>query len=271
MRRLVLCSGLVALVLVAWCAYVEPRWVQVRHVYVSDADVPAAFDGMTIAFLSDIHHGPFLAVDRVRRVVDQANSLRPDLVVLGGDYVYRNPRYIAPCFAELARLEAPLGVLGVLGNHDHWEDAELTRRCMSEAGIASLDNAGIWVLQGGERIRIGGVGDLWTDRQDLEAALGEAIGGDFVVLLSHNPDYAEQLQTDDVDLMLSGHTHGGQVTLFGLWAPFVPSEYGQKYRSGVVLSPWTTVVISNGIGTITPALRFWARPQIVLVHLRRAE
>lgn len=92
-----------------------------------------------------------------------------------------------------------------------------------------------------------------------------------MILLSHNPDYAEQLNTDLVDLQLSGHTHGGQVTLFGRWAPLLSSAYGQKYRSGVVSTAHTVVVVSKGIGTITPPVRLFCRPEIVLVRLSRGE
>ena len=112
--------------------------------------------------------------------------------------------------------------------------------------------------------------DLWEGTQDLEATTQDALADDFVILVSHNPDYAEHMDTDRVDLVLNGHTHGGQVTFFGLWAPFVPSEFGQKYRSGVVQTGSTIVVISNGIGTITPPVRFFARPEIVLVVLERS-
>ena len=90
-----------------------------------------------------------------------------------------------------------------------------------------------------------------------------------VILLSHHPDYADTLTTGLVDLVLSGHNHGGQVTLFGLWAPLLPSSNGQKYRTGTVHTGLTTVVISNGVGTVTPPLRFCARPEIILIRLER--
>ncbi len=90
------------------------------------------------------------------------------------------------------------------------------------------------------------------------------------MLVSHEPDFAEELQPGAADLMLSGHTHGGQLTFFGLWAPVVGSEYGQKYRTGTVTNGSTTVIVSNGIGTILPPLRFFARPQIVVITLKKA-
>jgi predicted MPP superfamily phosphohydrolase len=140
---------------------------------------------------------------------------------------------------------------------------------MQAAGIVVLDNHAEWIVLGEERIRIGGVGDLWEDSQDLSATTDGVQDDDFVILLSHNPDYVEDIRTGAIDLVLSGHTHGGQLTLFGLWAPIVPSRFGQKYRSGIVRTPFTTAIISNGIGTITPPLRLFARPEIILIRLRR--
>ena len=104
---------------------------------------------------------------------------------------------------------------------------------------------------------------------DVEPTLEETSSDDFVILLSHNPDYAEELPAEAVDLMLSGHTHGGQISFFGLYAFYLPSDYGQKYRTGVVENGSTTVIVSNGIGTASvPPVRFFARPQIVEITLR---
>lgn len=252
----------------AW-ALLEPHCLTVSEVRIVDADLPAAFDGLRVAFLTDIHHGPYFSIDRVAHAVNRTNQLQPDVILLGGDYVHRDAAYIEPCFGELARLKAPLGVYGVLGNHDHWEGAVETSESMVRAGIEWINNRSVWVERGNQRIKVGGVGDLWEGTQDLEATIGDASTHDFVVLVSHNPDYVEQLWASKVDLVFSGHTHGGQVTLFGLWAPFVPSDYGQKYRTGVVRTDLTTAVVSNGIGTITPPVRFFAPPQIVLAILER--
>ena len=132
-----------------------------------------------------------------------------------------------------------------------------------------MDNKAFWVVKGGERIKVGAVGDYFEDDVDITPTVADVQKTDFVILLSHNPDYAEGLGTDKVDLMLSGHTHGGQVTLFGLWAPLVPSEHGQKYRTGTMDLGKMKIIVSNGIGTITPPIRFFARPQIVTVILKR--
>jgi len=268
-RKLIwLCLLLTPLLLGAY-ALVEPYWLRVRQVTIADADVPAGFDGLRIAFLADIHCGPYFSPERVADVVELTNSLRPDLILLGGDYVHAGPQYIAKCFAELEELHAPLGVYGVLGNHDHWQGPWTVRREMDRLGFGQLDNRALWIQRGTSRIKLGGVGDVWEDVQTPQPTVHDVGEGDFVILVSHNPDFAEELTTDLVDVMLSGHTHGGQVTLFGLWAPATCSRYGQKYRGGVVQADHTTVVVSNGIGTVGLPVRFFARPEVVLVTLRR--
>ncbi len=255
-------------VLVAYALY-EARRPRLTEIDVRDSRIPEALDGLSLLFLTDFHHGPFFSRAWLKAIVERANALSPDAVLLGGDYVQQGRRYIAPCFEELARLSAPLGVFGVLGNHDHWEDADATRRAMARAGITCLDNAAVWLERNGGRLRLGGVGDLWEDQPDLAPTLAGVNGRDFVLLLSHNPDYAEIIPGDHVQLMLSGHTHGGQCSVFGLWAPFIPSKYGQKYRAGVVQAQKTTVLVSRGLGAGTPPVRFAAPPEMILVKLRR--
>jgi predicted MPP superfamily phosphohydrolase len=248
-------------------AVLETYWLQVREEQWVSPDVPAGWDGKSIVFVTDPHVGIFYSRARLRRLVDQVNAMQPDLILLGGDYVFTDRDYIEPCFAELARLQAPLGKFGVMGNRDHYVGATATYHSMQRAGIRPVDNLGLWIESGGERMRIGGVGDLWEDTQDLAPVLESTRESDLVILLSHNPDFAESIRDQRIDLVLSGHTHGGQVALFG-WAPWAPSDYGPKYRTGRVDTGVTTVIISNGIGTAFPPVRLGARPQIVRLTLR---
>ncbi|MCX8032466.1 MAG: metallophosphoesterase [Thermoleophilia bacterium] len=265
----------VALAAIMGYGYVETFRLEVKEYHVACPDLPESFAGIRVALVSDIHRSPFFSQQRVRAVVDRVNSLAPDLVVLGGDYVYLGTKYADSCFTELARLHAPLGCFGVLGNHDYESGANGTRagpyatvKAAKNAGITLLLDQGIWLTREGRRIRLAGVTDYSVDKPDLEQALGDAGGGDFVILVSHNPDFVEEIPAGVVDLVLSGHTHGGQITFFGRWAPYVPSDYGQKYRTGLISQGPSSVIVSNGIGTSTiPPIRLGARPQIVLVTL----
>jgi predicted MPP superfamily phosphohydrolase len=105
------------------------------------------------------------------------------------------------------------------------------------------------------------------DSQDINPTIFDVKQSDFVIRISHNPDYCESFSTKKIDLVLSGHTHGGQVTFFGIHAPFLPTFTGQKYRSGLVKLAHTEVLVTNGVGTVFPPVRFCARPQINLVIL----
>jgi uncharacterized protein len=268
-KALFLAMPIVFVLLCFIYSFIEPHILTVRTDEFAGVDVPDSFDGFRIVFLSDIHYGQDFSIGRVEGAVKKANELRPDIVVLGGDYVSGSSVNIEPVFRSLAGLKAVYGVYAVPGNHDNWLGTRETFGGMRAAGIVNLTNQGRWIDNGRARIRIGGVDDLWTGSQNLEATTDECSRDDFVILASHNPDYFQAMPKDKVDLVLSGHTHGGQVTLFGLWAPFLPSAYGQKYRSGLLTEGKASILVSNGIGTIPPNVRFFAFPQVNLIILRR--
>lgn len=232
-------------------------------------DVPQEFDDIKIVFLSDIHHGKCFSTEKLRGLVEMTNNLKPDIILLGGDYVDRDPDRISSFFKEAAAFCAPLGVFGVLGNHDRWTDGRLSEECMYKAGITLLDNRAYWIEHNGSRIRIGGVGDLTTSTQDIAPMLDGASEDDLMILVTHHPNYAEMLPKNKIDLMLCGHTHGGQVSFRGKWVPRWPGDAKLKYLTGVVKEGGTTIIVSNGIGTVGPPIRIWAAPQIWEINLKR--
>ena len=247
----------------------EAGWVEVVRPTLPLPHLPRAFDGTTVAFLTDLHHGPFTSIDYVTSVVRTTLALRPDLILLGGDYSLKDKKYIAPCFHVLSGLRAPLGVFGVLGNHDYWHGVDETREGFRSAGITELTNTGAWIERGKCRFRLAGVDDLWMGRVNVEAAVGDVKSDEACLLVSHNPDVTEKLRDPRVGLILSGHTHGGQVVFPG-GAPFVPSHYGQKYLHGVCRGPVATVYVSRGLGCTSIPVRVGSRPELTLVTLRCA-
>jgi predicted MPP superfamily phosphohydrolase len=235
------------------------------------AGLSPAFEGFRMALLSDFHFSPWITSEYLRRVVGMTNALQPDLIVLTGDYVNHNGRKWAPgCMRALADLSSPHGVIGVLGNHDHYQGgASPVRDAMKRAGIVDLTNTSITLQRDGEVFHLGGVGDLWKERQKLPEAIGSSRTPRSVVLLSHNPDYAERIHDDRIGVVLSGHTHGGQCVFPLVGALRTASRYGSKYLAGLCQAPSTQVFVTRGVGASFPAIRIGAPAEVVLLTLRR--
>lgn len=260
---------LLLLAVVAW-GVVEGCVCRVRRHELAFSDYPAGAAPLKIAFLTDFHLDRLASARRLGHIVDRVKEEAPDIIFLGGDYADAKLERLDDCLRELARLKAPFGVWAVLGNHDYTHAPARVLSALQAAGITPLENEGFWMDLGGGRIRIGGVADFWHGRPDWETAAGTAAPEDFVLLLAHNPDYAETLPPGAVDLMLAGHTHDGQATVFGLWAPFIgiPSQHGQKYRAGVVENGRTTVLVSGGVGGLVAPMRYFAPPSVEIITLR---
>jgi len=250
-------------------AYIEPHLLMVKRVEIVDEDIPQAFVGKKIAFLTDIHYGPYFTDKEVERLVKKTNQLEPDIIILGGDYTDPNLHLVSPVFEKLKNLKAKYGIYAVLGNHDYWKEGNFTTHAIKDAGITLLDNKSEWVEIDGERIKIGGIEDMWYGEPNYRATVQDVKREDFVILVSHNPDFAEKIISKKVDLMLGGHHHGGQGTIFGLYAPVIYSKYGQKYRYGWVEKDDMKIFVSKGIGTIGTPIRFFAMPEIVVVELKK--
>lgn len=245
---------------------VEPYWIETKEVTIESDQIPAQFDGKKIVFISDIHAGKYFDQGRVDSLVAQVNTLDPDLILLGGDYVDGESEYIQPTFKSLSKLKAPLGVYAVLGNKD---PQYYTLDAIPQYGLTYIGNKGTWIEEDGSRIRLGGVGDYNNGAQLPGYTTSVVSSQDFVILLTHNPDYFPLVDKSKIDLVLSGHTHGGQVTFFGFWAPTTHSDYGNKYRTGVIKENGSTLIVSNGVGTTILPVRFFARPQIIVLNLKK--
>jgi hypothetical protein len=261
-----------------WGFFAEPRWFEVTRRRVPIKGLARELDGLRIVQLSDIHHSAWMSLEWVRQIVETTNGLCADVVALTGDYVYRGVEYVRPVAAELGRLRPRIGVVGVMGNHDWWEDGALTKQAFANQGLPLIDNARRFVTRDRRLVAdcrdglcLAGVGDLWEDQCLYDAALGGIPGGMPRVLLSHNPDVAEEFAFLDsghrVDLMLSGHTHGGQVRLPVIGAPVTNSAYGTKYASGLVEGPACPVYISRGLGMTAMPIRIGVRPEIAVLQL----
>lgn len=257
-------------------SYYEARNLNVRKYDFVHKDIPNSFIDKKILFISDIHCNEYYTPADVADLVKLANRMKPDIIVLGGDNTNADTTYSTSFFKEISNLKAAYGVYSVLGNHDYWEDLELIKKGINQCGFNVCDNVSYWIYEGADSIKIGGVGDMWEEEQILERTIYDVSSNDFCILLSHNPDFIEEINTDKVDLMLSGHTHGGQVTIFGLYAPIMPSAWkphlkntGQKYRYGWKELNGVQLYVTTGVGMGKFPFRFFAPPEIVEITLKK--
>ncbi len=268
--RLAAAAGLGSLIPVGGAVYswlVEPDWLQVEPVEIPLPNLPAGLEGLRIAQISDIHAGLDLPPERLEQAVEMVAALDPDLVVMTGDWVTYDPADAGPAARTVARLTPPLGIYSILGNHDHWTHAERVAAEVQAAGLSLLRNSYTPITVNGENLWLAGVDDIWEQQHDLEAARAGAPAGAPVILLAHEPDYADTVAADGrVNLQLSGHSHGGQMDFPLVGAPVTP-RWAKKYRRGLYQVGEMALYVNRGIGTVRPAVRFNCRPEITLITL----
>lgn len=232
-------------------------------------DLAPAFDGYRIAFLTDPHLSPLVPPWWIARAVERANGLGADLIVLGGDYVDDDPHFVSAVGDLLRPLSAPDGVVGVLGNHDHYVDASGVRAQLARAGVRELRNTAVILRRGDASLAVAGVGDLQCDAIDFAGALENVAADVPRIVVSHDPDvFAYWPDAIRLDLMFSGHTHGGQAWLPVLGPPFVPSQFGFRYLSGLVREGARQLYVSRGVGASGVPVRWKCPPELTLAVLR---
>lgn len=245
--------------------------IHVTHHSVYLPRLPASFARLRVVQVSDIHHGLYTRLEQVERAVALANDLEPDLVALTGDFVTHSSRYIAPVARALGGLRPRLGAFAVLGNHDHRAGADAMARALERHGIDVLRNRHAQVAQNGDAVTLAGVDDFDYGQHDLARALRGANPAHTTLLLSHNPAILSEAAQYGVDLVLAGHTHGGQVDLPGLrslaGSPAVPLSF----RHGWEQVGSTQIYISRGIGTVVVPLRVRCPAEIPLLRLEPAD
>ena len=251
--------------------FIERYLILINHYNIPVSNLPHSFEDFTIVHLSDLHYG-FLVPDAVIRwVVNKANALKKDIIVCTGDYVHENntTEQIDQVWPMLSKLSAPLGVYSVLGNHDHWADTERSLYWLQRSG-QNLRHKIIPIERNGQRIWLGGTGDLWEDDLLIDPTFEGVPSQDCKILLAHNPDTADTNFDTRIDLFLSGHTHGGQVRIPFYGAPILPVN-NKRYSSGYIQNDETALFISRGIGWAHLPIRFNCPPEIAVLHLVREQ
>lgn len=254
-----------------YSVFIERSLVQINRYKVYLANLPEAFNGFSIAHLTDIHFGFLVSEAFVEKIVHRTNRLQTDIIVCTGDYVHeRNTtKEVDTVWPILAKLHAKHGVYSVLGNHDHWASTERSLYWLNRSG-QNLRHRSVAIEKGDSRIMLGGAGDLWEDSLGIDKAFANTHQDDCRILLSHNPDSVDRKFKSSVSLVLSGHTHGGQVRIPFYGAPVLPVQ-NKKYSSGVIAAPNTQLFISKGIGWAIYPVRFNCYPEIAVIELYRAK
>lgn len=271
-ERLLVAGALAAGALTAYAVLIEPRWLEVTRTRVHIRRLPPQLEGLRIALLSDLHVGAGTPFRVIRHACELAMRERPDLIALTGDFAADD----APGFREvldaLDGIEARMGVYAVPGNHDYRVGIDKWHREIgAHPTITDLTNMALVREVDGARLCIAGVDDLSQGTPQLEV-LPPPEERDLTILLAHDPDQAERSRRayDQVDLILSGHTHGGQVRLPWIGALRNPSEHDDLYEEGLRRRPWTQVYTSRGVGTVRLPVRFLCRPEVAILELTAA-
>lgn len=260
---------------VTYSTAIERHNFQLRGHKLYLPQLPPQLAGLRIVVLADMHLGPVNRPQDLRPAFALAQSLKPDLVLLPGDFVHLSSRYFSEAAELIASLKPQIAgaMFGTWGNHDHWNDREKGEPELRRAGCQILtQQARVITPQrtldtSGPGLWIGGVDDMWEGKPDIWKALRGIAPDQPRLLMCHNPDVAEVQKGPRVDLMLSGHTHGGQIYLPGLGSPIVPSRYGQKYARGLVSGPHYPVYVTRGLGVGGIPVRLGVPPEVTCLEL----
>ncbi|MDD3038400.1 metallophosphoesterase [Bacteroides sp.] len=233
-------------------------------------DIPEAFDGFRIAFISDLHYKSLFGQTSLRNLVRLLNKQKADVLLMGGDY-QEGCEHVEPLFAALSEVKTSMGIYGVMGNNDYERCHDEIIRTMEHYGMHVLEHKVDTLCKDGQQILIAGVRnpfDLTKNGVSPTLALSPK---DFVVLLVHTPDYVEDVSIANTDLALAGHTHGGQVRIFGK-APIQNSHYGMRFLTGFTYnSNKAPLIVTNGIGTSQLPIRIGAPAEIIMITLHSAK
>lgn len=247
---------------------VYPGIDRVRKYDFTHRDVPEAFEGFRIAFISDLHYKSLFKEKGLESLVRLLTAQRADVLLMGGDY-QEGCEYVPELFAALSKVKTPMGTYGIMGNNDYERCHDDIVREMNRYGMHVLEHKVDTLRRDGAEILIAGVRnpfDLPVNGTSPTLALAPE---DFVIMLVHTPDYVEDVSVLNTDLALAGHTHGGQVRIFG-YAPIIPSHYGARFLTGLTYNTVKVpMIVTNGIGTSNKNIRIGAPAEVVVITLHR--
>ncbi len=247
-------------------AFAETNSITIERHEIKLRRLPKELNGLRVVQLTDVHHSPFTDTAQIMRAVEVANSLEADLIALTGDYVSHEVEYVAPMAEMLGKLRAKHGVYAILGNHDHWTDAEFVTKCLRDEGIKVLINEGLRFSLKGGSFWLCGLDDTMAGKPDLHATLEGSHRDEMKFLLCHNPAILNRATRAGIDLILSGHTHGGQIKINREKENHFFKQ--DRRMSGLHRRHDTQIYVSRGIGTVVVPVRYQCPPEVSLLELR---
>ena len=265
-----LVAYLLALALATFGVFVRRRWVITRRLELRIPGLPPAFDGYRIAQLSDLHIGGFTPRSWGEAWARRSNATTPDLVVVTGDMVSSGTAFHQDIAAVIGQLTAKDGVLVSMGNHDYFGDGEPLISLLRATGAKVLRNEGTLVRRGESHLFVAGVDDTWTKRANMKQALSARPDDACSVLLAHDPDLFAEAASYGVSLVLSGHTHGGQIALPFFARQVSLARIAHRQFLGIYRQGRSTLYVHPGLGTTGPPIRLGAAPEVALLTLRCA-
>jgi uncharacterized protein len=259
--------------------HVEPTWLAINRLALPVRDLPFPLAGVRVAQLSDFHFGPHIPTGYLEGAIERTAAEKPDLIALTGDFIDRGPAHVSAAARLFRGLKAPLGVFAVLGNHDfsvhtargarrHPELDRHVTDALSAEGVTVLRNKSVRVEYNGAGLLVAGVDDLWSGQSDPDAALCGTCTDTPRVVLAHNPQSVEQLSAHRADVVLSGHTHGGQINWPGV-GRLLLGKKARRWAAGLYPLEAGHLYVNTGVG-FGWRFRFGVRPELALFTLQKA-
>lgn len=243
---------------------------RIKKYTIYSEQLPDSFDGFRIAFASDFHYESRFNRKRLPGLLKALQATEADVLLLGGDYRGRNGGNLTELFDLLHAFRSPYGTYGVMGNHENNTNYEIVKEEMKRTGIHLLEHEVDTLWKENEYILLCGIRNPFDLKQNGVSPTLNLHPDDYVIMLVHTPDYAEDTDISNTDLVLAGHTHGGQVSFFKRYTPAHFSKYGTRFMTGLKHnSAGIPVIITNGIGTSRKDIRLFTPSEIVLITLHK--
>ena len=243
---------------------------RIKRYDIYNAQLPDSFDGFRVAFVTDFHYESRFSFKRLNGMKCALQAVDADVLLLGGDYRGRKGGNLAELFDALSEVKTPYGMYAVMGNHDLNENYSLVKAQMERTGVRLLEHRCDTLWRGNQFLIVCGIRNPFDLSRNGWSPTRELSPEDFVLMLVHTPDYAEDVDITHTDLVMAGHTHGGQVSFFNRYTPAHFSKYGNRFLTGLKYnSKGIPVIISNGLGTSRKDIRLFTPSEVVLVVLHR--